>query len=406
MQRVGKMTLNRNPDNFFAETEQVAFNTTNIVPGIDFSDDPLLQGRNFSYLDTQLSRLGSPNFTELPINRPLCPSTTTSATRTCATRSTRAASRTRPRRSTAIRPTKSTNPRGFVSYPEQVSGPKVRERSESFDDHYGQARLFWNSMTPPEKEHIVKALQFELSKVETREVRVRMLGHLSRSTRCWARRSASRSAKRPERRASRAAPRIPSQETRLLADATSPTTASGGVQSSDALSMAVSRAAAKGRKVAILAEDGMDAGQVVAMQAALKAEGCGRRSRRALLGDAERRNGGEAGQDVRQHASVLFDAIFVPGGAGSVARCGERRRELFVARPTSTARRSAPRAKAWAWPKAPRWAACSPPTCSTPAAELAFSCSASDRAGLLKDFVAALAHHRFFNRRQAAQIAA
>ncbi len=127
VQRVGKMTLNRNPDNYFAETEQVAFNTTNIVPGIDFSDDPLLQGRNFSYLDTQLSRLGSPNFTELPINRPLAD--VSNNQRDAQMRHTINKGRVSyapasldghsPDEVTPARP-------GFVSYPEQVGGPKVR----------------------------------------------------------------------------------------------------------------------------------------------------------------------------------------------------------------------------------------------------------------------------------------
>ena len=181
VRRIGKMTLNRNPDNYFAETEQVAFMTTNVVPGIDFSDDPLLQGRNFSYLDTQLSRLGSPNWPQLPINRPLAP--VSNNQRDGHMRYTIDPGRVayEPNSLQGNIPNQVPAAQGgFVSYPERVSGPKVRQRSATFGDHYGQARLFWNSMSAVEREHITKALQFELSKCATRDVRLRMLGHLQR----------------------------------------------------------------------------------------------------------------------------------------------------------------------------------------------------------------------------------
>ncbi|RYG64070.1 catalase, partial [bacterium] len=146
VERVGKMTLNRNPDNYFAETEQVAFMTTNVVPGIDFSNDPLLQGRNFSYLDTQLSRLGTPNFHELPINRPVCPFSNNQ--RDAHMRQTINKGRVSytPASLDGHSPEEERPGGGFNSYSQVVNGPKVRERAESFNDHYGQARLFWNSM--------------------------------------------------------------------------------------------------------------------------------------------------------------------------------------------------------------------------------------------------------------------
>ena len=333
VRRVGKMTLDRNPDNYFSETEQVAFNTTNIVPGIDFSDDPLLQGRNFSYLDTQLSRLGSPNFTELPINRPLVE--VSNNQRDAHMRHTINKGRVSytPASLDGHSPDEATPKRGgFVSYPEQVSGPKVRERSETFGDHYGQARLFWNSMTPPEKEHIAKALQFELSKVETREVRQRMLGNLEKingvlASQVGAALGETAGAAMPGGTADSAG------ETQALAEAMSPTTASGGVQQSKALSMDGQPSSAKGRKVAILAAPGVDAGQVQALQTALTAQGAMSEIVGPHLG-ALSGTGGNAVEAVKTFAntsSVLYDAVFVPGGSGAAALMQMGDARAFVA---------------------------------------------------------------------------
>jgi len=176
LRTIGRMTLDRNPANVFAETEQVAFMTQNVPPGIDFSDDPLLQGRNFSYLDTQLSRLGSTNFYQIPINAPKCPfanmqrdghmQTHAQATRVAYTPSLIDPSG--ARESTA----------GFRSFAAPVEGPKARVRSATFADHYSQARQFFISQTEPEQDHIVAALVFELSKVELPIIRAAMLGHL------------------------------------------------------------------------------------------------------------------------------------------------------------------------------------------------------------------------------------
>ena len=319
VRRVGKMTLNRNPDNYFAETEQVAFNTTNIVPGIDFSNDPLLQGRNFSYLDTQLSRLGSPNFTELPINQPLVE--VSNNQRDAQMRRTINKGRVAyaPASLDGHTPEEATPARGgFVSYPEHVDGPKVRQRSESFGDYYGQAKLFWNSMTPPEKEHMVKALQFELSKVDTRAVRQRMLGHLEQindvlAAQVGAALGETAGKAKPGGSADSA------DETQALSDATSETSASGGLQQTSGLSMAQGQPTlAKGRQVAILAAPGVDAAQVTAFQSVLKAEdalGVIVGPHLGMLGDS----GVEATKTFANSASVLFDAVYVPGGAASVA---------------------------------------------------------------------------------------
>jgi catalase len=176
LRTIGRMVLDRNPANVFAETEQVAFCTQNLVPGIDFSDDPLLHGRNFSYLDTQLSRLGSTNFMQLPINAPKCPFANMQrdghmqmhpqATRVAYTPSLIDPSGPRE------------HPSGFRSFPAPIEGTKLRERSATFADHYSQARQFFISQTEPEQDHIIAALVFELSKVAMPIIRAAMLGHL------------------------------------------------------------------------------------------------------------------------------------------------------------------------------------------------------------------------------------
>ena len=177
MRLVGRLVLDRRVDNFFAETEQVAFCTQNIVPGIDFSNDPLLQGRNFSYLDTQLKRLGSPNFTHIPINAPKCPFAHFQQDGHMAMRNPKGRVNYEPNSWTDGGPRESPE-LGFQSYPEPVEGPKVRARSETFADHYSQARQFYISQTEIEQQHIANALTFELSKVETPAIRARMVSHL------------------------------------------------------------------------------------------------------------------------------------------------------------------------------------------------------------------------------------
>ncbi|PWN60888.1 catalase [Chryseobacterium viscerum] len=176
---IGTMTLNKNPENFFAETEQVAFHPGHLVPGIDFSNDPLLQGRLFSYTDTQLSRLGSPNFHEIPINRSV--------------NTVHNNQRDGHMRQQIVKGKVSYEPNsigggcpyqammkegGFASHQERISGTKIRARSKSFVDHYSQAKLFYNSQSEPEKKHIQKALIFELSKVTIPEIRERVIGQL------------------------------------------------------------------------------------------------------------------------------------------------------------------------------------------------------------------------------------
>ena len=330
VQRIGKMVLNRNPDNYFAEVEQVAFMTSNVVPGIDFSHDPLLQGRNFSYNDTQLSRLGTHNFHELPINRAVCPFSNNQ--RDGHMRMTINKGR------VAYAPAsldghvmEEVGPKpGLLSYPQVVNGPKVRERSPTFEDHYGQASLFWNSQTAVEKHHIVKALQFELSKVETRAVRLRMIDHLMKINDVLGTQVAkgigekvepptAATAKGGKGKTSKGTADMPDELT-LLENAVSPTTASGGVTRTRGLSMQVDQPkTAKGRKVAILAADGVNVAEITAVQEALQAENVLSEIIAPHIGDivgADETT--QANKTYANSSSVLFDAVYVPGGQAAI----------------------------------------------------------------------------------------
>jgi len=179
IKRVGRLVLDRCVDNFFAETEQVAFCTNNIIPGVDFSNDPLLQGRNFSYLDTQVKRLGGPNFAQIPINAPKCPFHHLQQDGHMAMMN--------PKGRINYEPNSTTGPEGgpresheigFRSFQAEEDGAKVRERSQTFADHYSQARQFYISQTSIEQGHISDALVFELSKVENPAIRSRLVSHL------------------------------------------------------------------------------------------------------------------------------------------------------------------------------------------------------------------------------------
>ncbi|MGA4439819.1 catalase [Psychrobacter pocilloporae] len=175
---IGKMVLNRNPDNFFAETEQVAFCPSHIPPGIDFSNDPLLQGRLFSYLDTQLSRLGSPNFVQIPINAPKCPFANNQQDGHMQMQVPKTRVLYEPQSLDLDRPRESPQ-KGFNSFHEKLDdGVKGRIRAESFADHYSQPRMFYRSQTPAEQAHIASAYAFELGKVDAPHVRTRVLSHL------------------------------------------------------------------------------------------------------------------------------------------------------------------------------------------------------------------------------------
>lgn len=321
VQRIGKMTLNRNPDNFFAETEQVAFHPGHIVPGIDFTNDPLLQGRLFSYTDTQLSRLGGPNFHEIPINRPISP--VYNNQRDGHMRQTIDAGRTsyQPNSINGNSPLQAkVSEGGFSSYQERIDAKKIRERSRSFFDHFSQASLFYNSQSEVEKNHLVDAFRFELGKVEIEEIRKRMLGILTQVDTGLAKRVAEGLGLEvpagPQKPVNHGVPADADQQKY------EPVKGKSTLKSSAALSMKdTPKDTIKSRKIAILATDGVNGTELNAYKKALEAAG-------AMAKIVATHNGhikDDAGKMLKVDftflttASVLFDAVYVPGGKKSVA---------------------------------------------------------------------------------------
>jgi catalase len=321
VQRIGKMTLNRNPDNFFAETEQSAFHIGHIVPGIDFTNDPLLQGRLFSYTDTQLIRLGGPNFQEIPINCPIVPVHNNQRDGYMRQLINKGKTSYSPNSLGGNFPAQvKAADGGFTSYPERIDATKVRARSRSFYDHFSQARLFFNSQSEPEKDHIADALSFELGKVTNVEVRQRMLGILSMIDKGLAaqvafalRLSIPQDPQLPVNH-SIPADGDPADYDSLVFEAT--------ITSSEALSMANTvKDSIKTRKVAFLAADGVDEKSVNSLKGALEAAGAVVEiiAPRQNYIDAENDTQIEVHQSFLTAASVLYDAVYVPGGLNSVA---------------------------------------------------------------------------------------
>jgi catalase len=177
VEAVGRLVLDRNPDNFFAETEQVAFCTAHVVPGIDFTNDPLLQGRIHSYVDTQITRLGGPNFHEIPINGPVVGVHNNQRDGMHRQAINRGRVAYEPNSLAGGYPNQA-GAEGFVSYPEPIEGSKLRGKAELFAEHYGQARLFWHSQSPAEQRHIINAFGFELTRVQTPAIRERIVAGL------------------------------------------------------------------------------------------------------------------------------------------------------------------------------------------------------------------------------------
>jgi catalase len=294
---VGRMTLNRNPVNFFAETEQAAFHPGHLVPGLDFTNDPLLQGRLFSYTDTQISRLGGANFHELPINRPRCPM--------------RNLQRDGMRRMDAIPGRVSYEPnsldpsgpredpaRGFRSFApqpgESETGQKLRIRPDSFADHYSQARQFYRSMTASERRHIQNAFSFEFSKVEAPAIRQRMLGHLTIVDESLAQQVARAIGMEGE------------------AAAIKPFREPIDLDKSPALSL-IGKAipTLKGRKIGALVTDGVDGARLRALRAAVEKEGAELALVAPRIGGVTQADGELLAVDMALSGapSVLFDAV-------------------------------------------------------------------------------------------------
>ncbi|MCE7042455.1 catalase HPII [Dyadobacter sp. CY312] len=320
IQLVGKLTLDRNPDNFFAETEQVAFHPGHLVPGIDFTNDPLLQGRLFSYTDTQLSRLGSPNFHEIPINRSLPTVHNNQRDGHMRQQVNKGRVSYEPNSLGDNHPMQAKAAEGgFTSYAERIDAKKVRARSNSFFDHFSQATLFFNSQSEPEKNHIVDAFSFELGKVEIPEIRKRMVGILTLVDKDLAAKVADNlgiEVPEPPAQLNHSVPADGNPEE------FQPFTKEQKPDASTALSMLnTKKDSIKTRKIAILAANGVDEKSLNDMKNALTAEGAVPMIIAPKLGKIKGIKGNETKVDMSflTTASVLFDAVFVPGGAQSAA---------------------------------------------------------------------------------------
>ncbi|GAC1330073.1 MAG: catalase [Beijerinckiaceae bacterium] len=295
---IGKMVLDRNPDNFFQETEQAAYHPGNIVPGIDFSNDPLLQGRLFSYLDTQLIRLGGPNFHQIPINQPKCPMRNFQRDGFMRMTNPPGRSNYEPNSIDATSPRE--NPTlGFRTFGPADSaapneGDKLRLRPESFADHYSQARLFFRSMTPPEQMHIISAFTFELGKVAIPAIRTRMLGHLMLI----------------DDKLGTAVEAALGMEGQ--ADTITPARQPIDLDPSPALSIiAKAPKTLEGRKVGMLVTDGVDEALVTGMKRAVEKEGALFEIVAPKVGGVKTAAGGKLPADhgLTGGSSIFFDAV-------------------------------------------------------------------------------------------------
>jgi catalase len=306
---VGKMVLNRNPDNFFAETEQVAFCAAHIVPGLDFSNDPLLAGRIHSYQDTQISRLGGPNFHEIPINAPVAPPHNNQRDGMHRQAINRGRVAYEPNSLAGGCPFQA-GTAGFTSFPEPLVGDQVRGKPERFADHYTQATLFWNSQTPVEKAHIIRAFRFELSRAQIPAVRKRVVAMLANVADDLAGGVAEGLGMDMPAALPSAMEKPPAPE----------------VEASPALSLFArpGDGSIRTRRIAIMVAGGIAGGDVMAIHAALSEQGAVPRFVGARLGSVQSAEGDPIEVDVTMEAApaVLYDALIVPGGREAIKILG------------------------------------------------------------------------------------
>jgi len=294
---IGKMVLNQTVDNFFAETEQVAFCTQNVVPGIDFTNDPLLQGRNFSYLDTQLKRLGSPNFTHLPVNAPRCPMAHFMQDGHMAVSNPTGRANYEPNSWGEAGGPRENPERGYISHATPESGDKRRIRPESFADHYSQARQFYLSQTAVERQHIADAFVFELSKVQKTAIRERLVAGLLNVDEDLAKRVAQGLG-------------LESLPEPVPAAATTRT----DLVESRALSILLNGPESfAGRKVGALVGDGSDASTIKALKQAVEAEGAMLEFIASSVGGIQDSDGNNIPVDEKIDGgpSVVYDSVAV-----------------------------------------------------------------------------------------------
>ena len=302
---IGRMTLNRNPDNFFAETEQVAFCSAHVVPGIDFSNDPLLAGRIHSYVDTQLTRLGGPNFHEIPINAPIAPVQNNQRDGMHRQAIHRGAVAYEPNSLGGGCPFQ-TGVAGFVPFPEPVQQDEVRGKPEKFAEHFNQAALFYDSQSPPEQAHIIAAFRFELSKCTVPAIRERVVSMLRNV-----------SGKLAGEVADGLGMSLPAPMPRALAKPLKPE-----VKKSPTLSLLArpGDGGVRTRKIALLVADGIDGAAVAAVQKALLAAGAVPRLVGSRIGPFTTAQGEmlDADASMENEPAVLFDALVLPDGAAGL----------------------------------------------------------------------------------------
>jgi len=301
---IGRMVLNRNPDNFFAETEQAAFCVAHVIPGIDFTNDPLLAGRIHSYVDTQISRLGGPNFHELPINAPLAPVHNNQRDGMHRQAINRGRVSYEPNSLGGGCPFQA-GQMGFVPFPEPLHADELRGKPEKFAEHYNQASLFFDSQTPIEQAHIVDAFRFELSKVTVPAIRVRTVAMLRNVSEDLAAAVADGLGMDLPEPMPRALARTPKPEVKTSAKLSLMAfPGDGGVRT---------------RKVAIVVADGVDGGVVARLQAALAEAGAMGRLVGPRVGPFTTGDGKmiEAEASFENEPSVLFDGLVLPGGDGA-----------------------------------------------------------------------------------------
>jgi catalase len=403
VQPIGKMVLNRNVDNYFAETEQVAFCLSHIVPGIDFSNDPLLQGRIFSYLDTQLKRLGGPNFHEIPINRSLAPVHNNQRDGHMRQTINKGQVAYGPNLLNDQYPKQAKQSEGgFNSVYERVEGPKIRRRSKSFLDFYSQARMFWNSQSDAEQAHIVKALRFELSHVQIGWIRERTIVQLAQVDHGLA-----------SRVAEGLGMEIPSAEGMQLnygaigaddnaADFQS-VPAKANVGSSPSLSIATDspinqgKGSVKTRQIAILATDGADVAAISELIKTFMEQGAQTAIVATHLGTIKGQDGSQilVNWTFQSTSSALFDAVYVAAGAQSVSKLKQDFDAVrFVneafrhCKPLAASAEGIELLKAAAYPGAE----------DILEAEGVVTSDSTDVADLAEEFATAIKKHRFFSR--------
>ena len=306
IRKVGRLVLDRCVDNFFAETEQVAFCTNNVVPGIDFSNDPLLQGRNFSYLDTQLKRLGGPNFTHIPINAPKCPFYHFQQDGHMAMHNPKGRVNYEPNSRGSEGGPREDPKTGFRAFPAEEAGPKLRQRPESFADHYSQTRQFYISQTKVEQNHIAAALVFELSKVEEPAIRDRLVSHLPNIDAGLAEQVAAGLGLKGKIKATTPAVEIRSD-----------------LEKSKPLSIILNGPQSfAGRKVGALVTDGVNAKLIGALRTAVEAEGATLEIVAPTVAGVQMSDGKPLKADHKFGGgpSVLFDAVAILTAADAIEK--------------------------------------------------------------------------------------